>query len=197
MARYRFCSFYFAADALWKTLDFPGESAILIAWCEASLKMRRIGRSPPGWAGILCFNIRTGGCILGNQTRMEYLNYSSVPFELYLALFGAAFIAIVGGGALLRWPFHRRETGGYLLAGGLGSLVGFIIATAPFIYVTAQHYLTRWFTGYYHSEWPPFWWPSWMPWVGPFYGFAIGSVFGFAGGCYVFYRRHRRLPQQT
>ena len=96
MARYRFCSFYFAADALWKTLDFPGESAILIAWCEASLKMRRIGRSPPGWAGILCFNIRTGGCILGNQTRMEYLN-SSVPFELYLALFGAAFIAIVGG----------------------------------------------------------------------------------------------------
>jgi hypothetical protein len=30
MARYRFCSFYFAADQLWKTLDFAGGSAMLL-----------------------------------------------------------------------------------------------------------------------------------------------------------------------
>jgi hypothetical protein len=29
MARHRFCSFYFAAGRLWKTLDFSGESVIL------------------------------------------------------------------------------------------------------------------------------------------------------------------------
>lgn len=124
---------------------------------------------------------------------MEYLNYSSIPFEFYLGLFGAAFVVIVTGGVLLRWPLHRREMGGYLLAGGFGSLVGFIIATAPFIYVTAQRHLTRMFYGYSHEEWPPFWWPNWLPWVGPFYGFIIGSVIGFAAGCYVFYWRHRKL----
>jgi hypothetical protein len=124
---------------------------------------------------------------------MDLLNYSSVPFELYLGLFGAAFAVIMAGGALLRWSFHRRETGGYFLSGGIGSLLGFIIATAPFIYVTGQHYLTRIFSGYYHDEWPPFWWPSWLPWVGPFYGFVIGSVVGFAVGCYAFFWRHRKL----
>ncbi|MDB6063837.1 MAG: hypothetical protein JWR26_45 [Pedosphaera sp.] len=29
----RFCSFYFAAQGLWKSLDFDRESAILTAWC--------------------------------------------------------------------------------------------------------------------------------------------------------------------
>ncbi len=29
MARYRFCSFHFAPDRLWKTLDFRPEPAIL------------------------------------------------------------------------------------------------------------------------------------------------------------------------
>jgi hypothetical protein len=29
---FRFCSFYFAADALWTTLDFRRESAMLTAW---------------------------------------------------------------------------------------------------------------------------------------------------------------------
>jgi len=124
---------------------------------------------------------------------MEYLNYSSVPFELYLKLFSATFIIIVAGGALLRGPFHRRTTGGYLLAGSIGSFFGFGIATAPFIYVTAQHYLTGWFTGGYYSKWPPFWWPSWMPLIGPFYGFVIGTLLGFGVGCYAFYRRHRKL----
>src|SRR5437870_648260 len=124
---------------------------------------------------------------------MEYLNYSSVPFEIYLTLFVVAFVVISGGGALLRWVLHRRDTGGYLLAGSLGSLIGFVVATAPFIYVTAQHYLTGWFTGHYRSEWPPFWWPSWMPWVGPFHGFLIGTVLGFGVGCCVFYQRNREL----
>jgi hypothetical protein len=30
MARYRFCSFYFAADRLWKTLDFYLDPSIMI-----------------------------------------------------------------------------------------------------------------------------------------------------------------------
>lgn len=124
---------------------------------------------------------------------MEFLNYSSVPFELYIGLFAAAFVVIVAGGALLRWSFHRREIGGYLLAGGFGSLIGFIVATAPFIYETGQRYLTRIFFGYDYEEWPPFWWPSWLPWVGPFSGFVIGSVIGFAAGCYVYYWRHRKF----
>ena len=34
MARYRFCSFYFAAGRLWKTLDFRRESAILTIWSQ-------------------------------------------------------------------------------------------------------------------------------------------------------------------
>jgi hypothetical protein len=124
---------------------------------------------------------------------MEHPNYSSVPFELYLALFGAAFVVITAGGALLRWPLHRRQTGGYLLAGSFGSLIGFIIATVPFIYATAQYYLTKLFLGYHHGEWPPSWWPSWLPWFGPFDGFVIGSLVGFGVGCYAFYRRHRKL----
>jgi hypothetical protein len=32
MARFRFCSLYFGAGRLWKTLDFPRESAMLTAW---------------------------------------------------------------------------------------------------------------------------------------------------------------------
>lgn len=123
---------------------------------------------------------------------MDILNNTSVPFEFYLALFCAAFVIIIAGAGLLRWSSSDSKTGGYLLAGGLGSLIGFIIATAPFLYVTAQEHLTGWFTGSHRSEWPPFWWPRWMPWVGPFQGFVIGSVLGFVGGCYVFSRRHHR-----
>jgi hypothetical protein len=121
---------------------------------------------------------------------MEYLDYSSIPFEFYLRLFGAAFGVVVAGGALLRWPLRRRRAGAYLLAGSFGSLVGFIIATAPSIYVTAQYYLTGILLGYHHAEWPPLWWPTWLPWFGPFDGFVIGSLFGFGTGCYVFSRRH-------
>jgi hypothetical protein len=102
---------------------------------------------------------------------VEYLN-DSVPFELYLALFAGSFIIILSGGVVLRWPLHRRGAGGYLLGGAFGSLIGFVIATAPFIHVTAQHYITRLVLGYYQGQWPPFWWPTWLRWIGPFDGFC-------------------------
>jgi hypothetical protein len=121
---------------------------------------------------------------------MEYLN--SIPFEFYITQFGVMFVLFILGGLLLRWPLHYHETGGFLIAGGIGSLVGFILATLPFLYVTAQHYLTKIFLGYHHTEWPPSWWPGWLPWFGPFDGFIVGSLVGFGVGSYVFLRRHRR-----
>jgi hypothetical protein len=123
---------------------------------------------------------------------MEYLN--STPFEFYITQFGLMFTVVVFGGVLLRWPLHRHEIGGYLLAGSIGWLIGFIIATLPYLYVTAQeHVISPILIGSHFSEWPPSWWPGWLPWFGPFDGFIIGSVVGFGAGCYVFYRRHRKL----
>lgn len=70
---------------------------------------------------------------------MEYLN--SIPFEFYITQFSVMFIIVLFGGVLLRWPLHRRETDGYLLVGSVGSLVGFVIATLPFVYVKAEEHL--------------------------------------------------------
>lgn len=126
------------------------------------------------------------------------LNQPSIPFTVYLSLYCAAFGVIVIGGALLRWAFCRRVVGGYLLAGGFGSLLGFIVATLPFIYSTAQHYVTRIQLGYHRGEWPPSWWPQWLPMLGQFDACVLGSVLGFAVGCFLFSIRNRRgLPEDA
>jgi hypothetical protein len=91
----------------------------------------------------------------------------------------------------LRYPLQTSRKH-YLLAGATGSLFGFVVATFPFIYVTAQPYITRLVSGYWLEEWPPFWWPKWLPWFGPFEGFIIGSILGFVIGCYVFAKRSHK-----
>jgi hypothetical protein len=120
---------------------------------------------------------------------IDYLNYPSVHFELYIGLFCTMFTVVVIFGALLRWRLHRPVSGGCLLAGSIGSLIGFVIATAPYIYVTAQHYITGMVLGHHSTQWPPVWWPSWISPVGQFDGFVLGTALGFAVGAYLFYRR--------
>jgi hypothetical protein len=124
---------------------------------------------------------------------MEYLNYSSVPFEMFLALFTGVFVTIALGGVILRWVLHRPKLGGYLLAGAIGSFIGFVIATAPYILMTAQKYIMRLASGYWYEEWPPSMWPTWLPLFGPFDGFVIGSILGFVIGCYVFGKRNKKV----
>jgi hypothetical protein len=45
MARFRFCSFYLAANGLWKTLDFCRESAMLAFDGDASIDLVHMRRA--------------------------------------------------------------------------------------------------------------------------------------------------------
>jgi hypothetical protein len=75
MARYRFCSFYFAADVFWKLLDFSFESAIFNLRCYESIARKSWSQSPRQTGDVVAGYLHTPlppqhwSGRLGNQRR--------------------------------------------------------------------------------------------------------------------------------
>lgn len=101
------------------------------------------------------------------------------------------FLPVFVLGAVLRWKYDQKQ-GGYLLAGSLGSLVGFALVTAPYIQVALETHFVSWSGGGAYYRWPPPWLPVSVGWVSPFAGVVVGSIFGFVGGIYCFKIRKRK-----
>jgi hypothetical protein len=114
-----------------------------------------------------------------------------LSFEFCVLLWCLTFLPLLILGAVLRLKYDRKQ-GGYFLAGGLGSLIGFALATAPYIHTTLETHLVSWSGGGAYYRWPPPWLPVSVDWVSPFVGYAAGSVFGFVVGIWCLASRARK-----
>jgi hypothetical protein len=116
-----------------------------------------------------------------------------MPYFFILPAYVALFIALIVIAIITRFVARFRLASGYIVAGAIGTLIGFVIIN-----------IVVWIVGLF-----PVWLnqkvslPDWLQQVskffvagtlliGPFIGSAIGILLGFAAGFYFVYRRRKR-----
>jgi hypothetical protein len=117
---------------------------------------------------------------------MEALN--AVPFEVYLLIETGILVVLAVSALASRWLLHGSELGNFLSVVVLGSLLGFVLATLPWISMA----ITK------DKSWPVIEvWPYWGDYSGPFTAFLLGNAIGLSLGCSYFYVRSNRKDAAT
>ena len=109
---------------------------------------------------------------------MEALN--DVPFEVYLILETAFLLVLAVGAVVSRWILPRSKLANCLFGAALGSLVGFLIVTLPWISLAMRT----------QKSWPVLEiWPYWGDYSGPFTASVLGNIIGLVLGFFYLHDR--------